>query len=351
MPRRSRFARGRGGQRSDRDRVEALAGWAEQLRDTLSAGHGITETIEATARIAPEPIRAEVAQLALRLRRETPRAALQSFADVLDDPTADLIVAILALAIERSGRAASELLSELAITARERVEMRLRVDAERASTRAEARWVAGSSAFMMIALMVFGHHWLKPYSTATGQVVLVVVFGLYAARRDRVGATRPLSRRRTIPANRARMTALILAAGGAFGAGLIVIYLAFRPAQPSLADAVGRLHLPRIDASSAGWRDRLSRQWLTIDAQSKTGRELTAAGVGAELHAGRTIAGAAIGLIAGPFLAALLAAAGVGMPFVVPIWLALSGSVIGAAVPQVTLRRAAARRRRAFVTC
>ena len=174
-------ARGRGSQRSDRDRVEALAGWAEQLRDTLSAGHGITETIEATARIAPEPIRAEVAQLALRLRRETPRAALQSFADVLDDPTADLIVAILALAIERSGRAASELLSELAVTARERVEMRLRVDAERASTRAEARWVAGSSAFMMIALMVFGHHWLKPYSTATGQVVLAVVFGLYAA--------------------------------------------------------------------------------------------------------------------------------------------------------------------------
>lgn len=144
------------------------------------------------------------------------------------------------------------------------------------------------------------------------------------------------------------MTALILAAGGAFGAGLIVIYLAFRPAQPSLAEAVGRLHLPRVDASPAGWRDRLSRRWLTIDAQSKTGRDLTAAGVGAELHAGRTIAGAAIGLIAGPFLATLLAAAGVGMPFVVPIWLALSGSVIGAAVPQITLRRAAARRRRAF---
>ena len=144
------------------------------------------------------------------------------------------------------------------------------------------------------------------------------------------------------------MTALILAAGGAFGAGLIVIYLAFRPAQPSLAEAVGRLHLPRVDASSAGWRDRLSRRWLTIDAQSKTGRELTAAGVGAELHAGRTIAGAGIGLVAGPLLAALLAAAGIGMPFVVPIWLALSGSVIGAAVPQVTLRRAAARRRRAF---
>jgi tight adherence protein C len=144
------------------------------------------------------------------------------------------------------------------------------------------------------------------------------------------------------------MTALILAAGGAFGAGLLVIYHAFRPAQPSLAEAVGRLHLPRVDASAAGWRARLIRRWLTIDGQSKTGRDLTAAGVGAELHAGRTIAGGAIGLIAGPFLAALLAAAGVGMSIIVPIWLALIGSLIGAAVPQITLRRAAARRRRGF---
>jgi Flp pilus assembly protein TadB len=175
------LAQRRGSRRSDRERVEALASWAEQLRDTLGAGHGVAETIEATARIAPEPIRVQVTQLAWRLRREAPRSALQSFADSLDDPTADLIVAILALAIERSGRAASELLSELADTARDRVEMSLRVDSERASTRAEARWVAGSSAFMMIALVVFGQHWLKPYSTATGQFVLACVFGLYGA--------------------------------------------------------------------------------------------------------------------------------------------------------------------------
>ena len=113
--------------------------------------------------------------------RRSPRVALQSFADELEDPTADLIVTILALAFERSGRAASELLSELAVTARQRAEMRLRVDAERSSTRAEARWVAISSASMMIGLMVFGHQWLKPYASAAGQVVLAIVLGLFAA--------------------------------------------------------------------------------------------------------------------------------------------------------------------------
>jgi Flp pilus assembly protein TadB len=144
------------------------------------------------------------------------------------------------------------------------------------------------------------------------------------------------------------MTALILAAGAAFGAGLVLIYVAVRPAPASLSDAVARLHAPRADTGSAGWRDRLSRRWLTIDARSRTGRDLTAAGVGAEVHAGRTVAGAGIGLVAGPMIAAAVAATGVGVAIVVPVWLALTGSLIGAAVPQLALRRAAAQRRREF---
>jgi Flp pilus assembly protein TadB len=164
----------------DRERIEALAAWCEQLRDTLSAGHGISETIAATAPIAPEAIRPEVVQLAVRLRREAPRAALADFAAALGDPTGDLIVTILTMTLERSGRAAGELLGELARTARERAEMRLRVDAERASTRAEAQWVAGSSGALMLAVAVFGHHWLTPYSSASGQVALAVVAGLFA---------------------------------------------------------------------------------------------------------------------------------------------------------------------------
>ena len=144
------------------------------------------------------------------------------------------------------------------------------------------------------------------------------------------------------------MTVLILAAGAAFGAGLIVLYGAVRPAPSSLADAVARLHTSRVDANSAGRRDRLTRRWLTIDALSRTGRDLTAAGISAELHAGRTVAGAGIGLAAGPMLAAVMAAAGVDVSIVVPVWLALVGALMGAAVPQVALRRTARRRRQAF---
>ena len=33
---------------------------------------------------------------------------------------------------------------------------------------------------MMVALMVFGRQWLKPYGTATGQIVLSIVLGLFA---------------------------------------------------------------------------------------------------------------------------------------------------------------------------
>lgn len=49
-------------------RVEAVAGWAELLRDTLAAAARVQQTIIATAATAPEPIRPQVRELADGLR-------------------------------------------------------------------------------------------------------------------------------------------------------------------------------------------------------------------------------------------------------------------------------------------
>ena len=54
-------------------RIEAVAGWAEMLRDTMAGSAGLEQAIVATAPLAPLPIRAEVATLAVRLRRRAPR--------------------------------------------------------------------------------------------------------------------------------------------------------------------------------------------------------------------------------------------------------------------------------------
>ena len=48
-------------------RIEAVAGWAEMLRDTMAGAAGLEQAIVATAAVAPLAVRAEVATLAVRL--------------------------------------------------------------------------------------------------------------------------------------------------------------------------------------------------------------------------------------------------------------------------------------------
>lgn len=174
------LARAGGRRHTDIARVEAIATWTEQLRDTMAAGQGIGETIASTVPTAPAAIQPAVRNLAARMLHQRASVALAAFADELDDPTGDLVVAVLTAAIERSGRNATELLDELARTARERVAMRLRIDAERAATRAEARWVLASSAVLIVGMTVFARQWLRPFDSAGGQVALSIVGAFFA---------------------------------------------------------------------------------------------------------------------------------------------------------------------------
>lgn len=162
-------------------RITALASWCEQLRDLLSAEHGIIGTIAATARTCPAPIRPEVERLATRITRQDPATAIRQFAGELDDPSGDLVASVLLLAMTRSSRT-SELLSELAATIRERAAMRLRVEAERSGQRSEARFIVAFSAVVITGVLLFGRgsEFLDAYDDGTGQLVLGVVICLFA---------------------------------------------------------------------------------------------------------------------------------------------------------------------------
>src|SRR5437870_922798 len=48
-------------------RTEAIAAWTEMLRDTITGAHGLEEAIMTSAAVAPDPIRREVVDLAVRL--------------------------------------------------------------------------------------------------------------------------------------------------------------------------------------------------------------------------------------------------------------------------------------------
>lgn len=161
-------------------RIEAIAGWAEMLRDTLAAAAGIEQAIVVTAPLAPGPIRAEVTALAARLEAgERLVPGLRGLAADLDDPTADLVVAALIQACQRQARQLGDLLSSLAQAARDQAGMRLRVEASRARTRTSARVVTGTTLAFAGGLVALNREYLSAYDAPVGQLVLLAVGALF----------------------------------------------------------------------------------------------------------------------------------------------------------------------------
>jgi Flp pilus assembly protein TadB len=162
-------------------RSEALAAWAEMLRDTIGAHAGLREAIAVTARVAPGPIRSDVQALAVRAERDSLIRALRQFAADVADPVGDLIVAALVIAAERQAQRLSELLSQIAASAREQAAMRIRVETGRARTYASSRALVTITFGFAAMLLVFSPKFMQPYRTFTGQLVLMFIGGLFAA--------------------------------------------------------------------------------------------------------------------------------------------------------------------------
>ncbi len=161
-------------------RIEAVAAWAEMLRDTMAGAAGLEQAIVATAPVAPLALRAEIAAIALRLDGERLAPALRAFADEVADPTMDLVVAALVLAAEHQAARLGELLGTLAQAARDQATMRLRVKAGRARSRTSVKVVVGVTAGLALGLVLLNCSYLAPYGSALGQVVLALVGAMFA---------------------------------------------------------------------------------------------------------------------------------------------------------------------------
>jgi Flp pilus assembly protein TadB len=172
---------GAGEERAAMKRVEALAGWTESLRDTIAGAVGLEQAIPASARAAAPVLRPHLDALVDRLRARTPLPdALQHLADEIDDASADIIVAALILNARLRGPGLRQVLGALAKSAREEVDMRQRVMAQRSSTRRSVQIVVGVSVAFVLGLSIFNREFVEPYGTAVGQLVLACVCGLFA---------------------------------------------------------------------------------------------------------------------------------------------------------------------------
>lgn len=163
--------------------IDAVATFTEMLRDTLTAASGLNQALTVACRNAPSAIRPAADSLTRQLQEPgvKTRDALRTFAHEIGDPTADLVALALAHAAEHPTRDLAALLGSLAATAREQAAMRTRITVARARTRTAVRVVVGTTLGLAAILLVADRRFLEPFATAEGQLVLLLIGGLFAA--------------------------------------------------------------------------------------------------------------------------------------------------------------------------
>lgn len=173
---------GAASERATMDRLESLATWTESLRDTIAGAVGLEQGIPSSLRVAGPSLQGPLSRLVDRLHTRMPMGdALRIFADDIDDPAADLIIAALIINARLRGPGLRDLLGSLSNSVREELDMRRKVSAERKSTRRSVQIVIGVSVGLAVLLAVFDRHFLTPYNGLLGQAILAVVAAIYAA--------------------------------------------------------------------------------------------------------------------------------------------------------------------------
>ena len=168
----------------ERRRVEGIASWLEDLRDTLrGSSMGVEEALEHVAQRPPDSLSAPLSTYLLR-RRQGFRTedALTDLADGLAHPTSDAAVAALRLVVSGSAGAARlhPTVSALAAAARDEVRARDRVDRTRAVYVSSMQRLVVIAALLVAYLRFAGGSLLDPYRTPAGQLFLLVPMAMWA---------------------------------------------------------------------------------------------------------------------------------------------------------------------------
>jgi hypothetical protein len=125
------------------ERAEAVALWAEILRDGLGTSMEIETVLRATAPVAPQLIRSDVEAATARLAYVPYDDVLDDLAQRLDASSGDMVVAALRLAGRSGGRQVREVLDSVAKAAYSDADTLRRVEVARQRPRSSARLVVG----------------------------------------------------------------------------------------------------------------------------------------------------------------------------------------------------------------
>ncbi|MCE9620995.1 MAG: hypothetical protein K8R99_01475 [Actinomycetia bacterium] len=172
-------------QRADdeRRRIEGIAKWLEDLRDTLrGSAVGAEEALEQVALRPPAAITGALQHFTQR-RRQGYRTenALADLAEELAHPTADAAIAAICLVIGGSTGAGRlyGTVNSLAAAARYEVTARERIDRTRAVYQSSMKRLVVIGGLLVTYLRFAAGGLLDPYNTAVGQVVLLLPLSLW----------------------------------------------------------------------------------------------------------------------------------------------------------------------------
>lgn len=158
------------------------------------------------------------------------------------------------------------------------------------------------------------------------------------------------------------MTAALLAGAG-IGVGLLLVVLGLRPAAPTLAAALAEIDAarwtppPAAAAARGTLAGRLAGRLVRVLRREWTGRgwltptlraDLDVADVDLDAFLLRKLGWATAGLLAPALIAFAWSALGASVPLLVPLWMSVCAAVVAFLLPDVSLRQAAAARRRDF---
>jgi Flp pilus assembly protein TadB len=158
-------------------RTDAIAEWAEMLRDGIGTARGIEGVLVATGPTAPIPIRPAVARMAGRLPYESLADVLDDLADDLNHPIGDLVVTALRMASKAGGRQIREVLTDLAESAHGEASAYRRISVARKRPIATMRLTSILILAFILILVLVSRPYLAPYGTFTGQIMLLLIVG------------------------------------------------------------------------------------------------------------------------------------------------------------------------------
>lgn len=167
----------------ERRRIEGIAKWLEDLRDTLrGSAIGAEEALEQVAVRPPDAVAGPLGTFVHR-RRQGFRTedALADLAEELAHPTADAAIAAIRLVIGGSTSAGRlyGTVSALAAAARDEVTARERIDRTRAVYQSSMKRLVILGGLLVAYLRLVGGDLLTPYDSAVGQAVLLLPLGMW----------------------------------------------------------------------------------------------------------------------------------------------------------------------------